>query len=473
MQSLTQNLTTTSPAGNVQKGSKPGVHADFRRKRTGTFTNQRKSAGNQSDFPARQDRMEANLFVFRTPDMRCHEVGTMVILSTVVPHFSHIFQGVISLIFLCISVVYLCIIFRLIPGIKKLKSPARSALIPVTKVSIIIPARNEEENIALCLADIANQDYPGELLEVIVIDDHSTDNTASVVNNFAGRHPEMKITLIPNNQPEKHKAYKKEAIRLAISASSGDLIITTDADTRSDKGWISSIVGFYEKEHPEMILGPVMFHEEKSLFEKLAGMEFLGLMAVTAGSCASGFPLMCNGANLAYTRKAWNGTQDVQDDLKYPSGDDLFLLIRIRKKYGNPGVKYLFSEEAIVRTNAVKSPGLFIQQRLRWVSKSRGYSDFFVTGTAIITYLFNLFLAGFLIAGIFSLDALLIFAIFFGCKLVAEFYPVYKMAGFYRKRKLLVLYPFAQFLNLFYVTLIGLLGNVMPYEWKGRKVTPF
>jgi len=374
--------------------------------------------------------------------------------------------------FVVISAIYFFIIILVNIGIFRLKRFVRLADLPMTTVSIIIPARNEEENIDHCLRDLERQDYPPGLVEVVVVNDHSTDLTEERVSGFAQSHPSMNLRLILIGATGNDQAFKKRSIWSGVDASSGDLIITTDADTRLNPGWISSIIDFYERQHPKMIIGPVVFHEETSFFERLQSMEFFGLMAATAGSCNMGFPLMCNGANLAFERKAYLETRDSEDDLRYPSGDDLFLMMKIRKKYGAKSVKYLFAEEAIVSTKAKKTLREFFSQRLRWVSKNRGYTDRIVMAVAILTYFFNFLLMTTLVAGIFSLRLLFFSLFLLGIKMILELPAVCRIMALSGKTNLWYLYPVTQVLNLIYVSLVGLLGNVVSYEWKGRKISP-
>jgi cellulose synthase/poly-beta-1,6-N-acetylglucosamine synthase-like glycosyltransferase len=373
--------------------------------------------------------------------------------------------------FMAVSFFYFFIIILINVGIFRLKRFVRSADFPVTKVSILVPARNEEENIGNCLSDLASQDYPTHLVEVMVINDHSTDLTEERVSQFAQSHPSMNLRLILTGASGS-QAFKKLSIRAGADASTGELMITTDADTRLHPGWISSFVDFYERQHPEMIIGPVAFQDESSFFERLQSMEFSGLMAATAGSCNSGFPLMCNGANLAFERKAYLETLDSEIDLRYPSGDDLFLMMKIRKKYGASSIQYLFAEEAIVSTKAKKTPREFFSQRLRWVSKSRGYPDHRIMAVAIVTWLFNFLLLASLVAGIFSLRLLFFSLIILGIKMILELPAVCRIIVLSGKTGLWYLYPLTQVLNLVYVSLVGLLGNVLSYEWKGRTISP-
>lgn len=374
--------------------------------------------------------------------------------------------------FVIISALYFFTIILINIGIFRLKKITTAPLHYGTTVTIIIPARNEEENIGHCLRDLESQDYPLHLVEIIVVNDHSTDLTEERVSGFAQSHPSMNLRLILTGSPGNNQAFKKRSIRSGVDASSGDLIITTDADTRLKPCWISSIVDFYECQNPKMIIGPVAFHEETSFFERLQSMEFCGLMAATAGSCNMGFPLMCNGANLAFERKSYLETRDSEDDFRYPSGDDLFLMMKIRKKYGAKSVKYLFAEEAMVSTKAKKTLREFFSQRLRWVSKSRGYTDHVVMAVAIITWLFNFLLLSTLVVGIFSLHLLFFSLVLLGIKMIIELPSVFSIMVLSGKTKLWYLYPFTQVLNLIYVSSVGILGNVVSYEWKGRKISP-
>ncbi len=369
-----------------------------------------------------------------------------------------------------ISAMYFFIIILINIGIFCLKKVTTASLNHGTTVTIIIPARNEEENIGNCLGDLLSQDYPLHLLEVVVVDDHSTDLTAERVSEFARMHPSLDLRLIPTGSI-RGQAFKKYSIRSGVDFSSGDLIITTDADTRLNPCWISSVVNFYERHHPKMIIGPVAFHEDNTFFERLQHMEFSGLMAATAGSCNMGFPLMCNGANLAFERNAYLETRDQDDDLRFSSGDDLFLMMKIRKKYGSRSVNYLFAEEAVVSVKAKKSVREFFSQRLRWVSKSRGYTDPIILAVSIVTWLFNFLLLATLVTGIFTLYVFIFSLLLLGIKMILELPAVCRIMVLSGKTNLF-LYPVAQLINLVYVSLVGILGNVLSYKWKGRKISP-
>src|SRR5580698_10156754 len=127
-----------------------------------------------------------------------------------------------------------------------------------TKVSILIPARNEEKNIADVLQDILQQTYPAELIQIIVIDDHSADGTIKIAEEQSEKIQVLRLETFLSPDEIIH-SHKKKAIEIAVVRASGDLIITTDADCRMKNNWLESIVSFYEKTNCKMIVSPVSY----------------------------------------------------------------------------------------------------------------------------------------------------------------------------------------------------------------------
>jgi cellulose synthase/poly-beta-1,6-N-acetylglucosamine synthase-like glycosyltransferase len=377
----------------------------------------------------------------------------------------------ILLLILAIACFYYLLILLFFIGMRKNGKQFPVPQLLSTTVAVIIPARNEEDHILNCLNDLLSQDYPRKLLEVVVVDDRSDDETGRIIRDFIKEHPDLSVLLMNTKDSDIH-ASKKGAIELAVSKVKGTLILGTDADTRFGKNWISSMVACYEQSGAEMILGPVAFCEDQFFFTALQSCEFMGLMAVTDGSCGLKRPLMCNGANLAYSRKAFEQTGGFSENKNIASGDDLFLMMNIRKRYGRNSIRFNRSAGALVVTDASKTLRAFIHQRLRWVSKSRGYKDPFVILVAIITYLLNASLFGCLVAGIFFHIFWIAGLSLFCFKLLIELPLLYQYARFLNKTKLLKYVPLVQLLNIFYVTLVGLGGLLFSSKWKKRTINP-
>jgi len=337
-----------------------------------------------------------------------------------------------------------------------------------TKASIIIPARNEEQNIENILNDLILQDYPIALYEIFIVNDNSTDNTAAIVERFISLHPQNQIKLINITKDNPNQAYKKKAISLAIDESKGDLIITTDADCRIGKKWLSSFASLYETEKPRMIVGPVCFHNETSFFEKIQTLEFLSLIAITGGAIRIGKPIMCNGANLVYEKKTFLEAGGFGSDA-FSSGDDVFLLLKIRKKFGYGSVRFLKNKSAIVFTEAKKSVEDFYHQRTRWASKNKGY-DFNILLISFSVYMINLLLVTGLILSAFYTSLFKFIILSFVLKSLIEL-PILIGIGNFVKRSRMFLYSFPLiFIYPVYIIITGAMGIVSSYNWKGRTI---
>src|ERR1035437_2206781 len=180
----------------------------------------------------------------------------------------------ISAVFILVAAAYLVLMIMMVSGIRKYKDEIIPGSSPVTKVSIIVPARNEELNLMNCLEDLAGQDYPPGLLEVLLMDDGSTDRTVQIAEKFKTDHPGFNLAVMTEAGGTSFRPHKKEVIKRAVSFATGELILTTDADTRSGKSWISSVAACYEKSRPKMILGPVAFHGEHTFFTRIQSVEF-------------------------------------------------------------------------------------------------------------------------------------------------------------------------------------------------------
>jgi cellulose synthase/poly-beta-1,6-N-acetylglucosamine synthase-like glycosyltransferase len=362
---------------------------------------------------------------------------------------------------LCLFYILLMLYFTL--GWVKLPEFVMLDDMPYTmRVSIIIPARNEEKNIRNVLQCIRDQSYPRHFIEVLVIDDNSTDATAPLA--------EASGAIVIRNQVSGNTlAYKKQAIATGIQRATGELILCTDADCTMGPRWIESIVAYQYETGAQFISSPVMLWPLKNFFEEFQALEFSGLVGIGGASLQMGFPNMCNGANIAYMKDAFNAVDGFAGNDTIPSGDDEFLMHKMHQRF--PGkVVFLKSFEAIVRTLPSSTPGEFIRQRMRWVSKSTKYADKRITTVLALSYLFNLAL---LIAGIgsfYNADFLILFLFLLSAKVITEGVLLYSICQFFGTYRLpLWLIP-EQLFHIVYVVIIGILGNTFKYNWKGRKV---
>lgn len=340
---------------------------------------------------------------------------------------------------------------------------------PSTKISIIIPARNEEHNIGLCLDAIIKQDYPKELYEVIVIDDHSTDNTVEIVNRYKSAN--VRCIKLSNHPTDNTIAYKKKALSIGIAASTGELIVTTDADCFAGQHWLQNIAAIYEQEKPVMIVAPVDFTNDGSVVQLFQSLDFMSMQGITAASHKLKLGNMSNGANLAFSRGAYNAVDGYKGIDHLASGDDYLLMMKMQHAYPDK-ISYLKNADAIVKTAPQPDWNSFIQQRIRWASKSGKYDDKKLTSILAFVYIYNVLIFISAFVSFMHLNTIYcnsFFALLF-IKTVVELIYLAPVAKFFNKRQELLYFPLLQPLHVLYIVSAGLLGFIGVYKWKGRKV---
>lgn len=378
-------------------------------------------------------------------------------------------MNVLTIITLLFTVAYVALISYYYSGWRRLR-----LFVPVpgnlqTLVTIIIPARNEAHNIKGLLESIDAQNFNKKFLDVIVVDDFSTDNTAAMVRKSGYSYVRL-ISLaeyVPVDFPL--KAYKKKAIEVAIENAKGELMITTDADCRPGSNWLFATVSMYEKYKPVMIAGPVNFFYDSSFLGKFQTLDFLSLVGIAGASIRNGFYNLCNGANLAFTKQAFKAVDGYNDIDYIPTGDDMMLMHKLGKKF--PG-KIMFNKcvEAIVYTHTEKDFSTFWRQRVRWTSKSTHYEDKRITWILIFAYLFNALLLLNLILGLFQPHYLRLAMGQFLMKICIDTLFTYSVTKFFKRENFLWLVLPMQVAHVIYILFIGPAGAAGKYYWKGREV---
>lgn len=330
------------------------------------------------------------------------------------------------------------------------------------KISVIIPARNEEENIGMLLNSIQAQSYPAHLFEVIVVDDHSTDKTLEVVKGF----PFVKIIQLQLNNIN---SYKKKAIETGIAAASGDLIVTTDADCVVPVHWLKTMAAFKKETHATFIAAPVVLDFKNSFLQIFQAMDFLVLQGITAASVQKKIHNMCNGANLAYERKAFYDVSGFGGIDNIASGDDMLLMQKIATRFPEK-IFYLLAGDAIVKTASAKTWKEFFNQRIRWASKATNYNDIKIFSVLVLVYFFNLALLTILIAGFWFHFLWLGFILLVLAKAIIELLFISPVFKFYNNSGLLKWFLFFQPVHIIYTVIAGWLGRFGSFEWKDRRV---
>ncbi len=332
-------------------------------------------------------------------------------------------------------------------------------------VSVIIPARNEFLRIGYCLDSIFNQSYPKDFIEVIVVNDYSTDGTETLVLNHKLK---CKLLNLSDYVAENLNSYKKKAIETGINHSSGELIICTDADCTMGPDWIKTLVSVYEKEKLQFIAAPVKIISDRSWLSVFQALDFISLQGITGASVYKNLYPMCNGANLAYTRKAYDLVGGFSDIDHIASGDDMLLMKKIQAGFpGNTG--YVKDQRAIVNTGSAENIRTFFSQRIRWASKISHYKHGATFLTLGLVFLVNTSLL-LLFISCFFYGHWRWFLILIAFKTISEYFFVSKVAHFFQQQSLMKYFPLCQPFHILYTVIAGSFGSFGKYEWKNRKV---
>ncbi|MFN0083625.1 MAG: glycosyltransferase [Ferruginibacter sp.] len=358
---------------------------------------------------------------------------------------------------------------------------------PITAVSIIIPARNEEHNIENCLQSILQNTYPTHLLEIIVVDDHSTDATAERVKKYASRN--VKLISLSDHISIEINSYKKKAIEIAVAQANGSLIITTDADCIAPPKWVQTIAAFYEEKKPAFIAAPVLispsafgegFGVRRTFIQIFQSLDFMTLQGITAAAVNKKQMTMCNGANMAYERAAFYEVGGFTGIDNIASGDDMLLMHKIYKRFPNR-VVYLKAADAIVKTAAVNTIKEFFNQRIRWASKAEKYDDKRILPVLVLVYFFNVIMLLLPIIGLlnsyqypmFNVQCSMLGVWFYMLtfKILVELFFLFPVSRFFGKICMLWFFPLLQPFHICYTIVAGWLGKFGKYSWKERNVS--
>ena len=335
-------------------------------------------------------------------------------------------------------------------------------------ITLIIPARNESGHITRCLQSVCAQHYPAERLQVIVVDDHSSDTTAAEVEQFNGMSVEL-IRLADYPVTHGEVAYKKRAISLAISRARGELMVTTDADCTAPARWLHTVSACYRQTGADCIVMPVCYPQGGSLLNRFQQLDFLALQGITGAAVHAGAHSMCNGANLAYTKAVFESVGGFSGIDHIASGDDMLLLHKIFQR-NRKGIIYLKSPNVVVTTRPPGTLREFFRQRIRWASKATHYQDRRIFRVLLGVYLLNVWMLALLIAALFSAEYRMHAFAALAAKALVELVFLWQVASFFSCRRQLLGFPFAQPFHVAYTVISGWLGKFGTYRWKGRQV---
>jgi poly-beta-1,6-N-acetyl-D-glucosamine synthase len=373
----------------------------------------------------------------------------------------------ISSIIIVLLVILLLYYFTFLWSVREgLSHTVRPSAHATPFVSVVVAVRNEQQNIEHCLGSVANQTYDRSNYEILVVDDHSTDQTTGIVRRFAqpGGQP---ATLLYSLSGDGARAYgKPAAISLGVERAKGEIILCTDADCTVEPGWMSSMVGCFQSD-VAFVAGPVREEPSTSFLSELQRLEFLGLITTAAGLIGSGRAIICNGANIAYRRDAFHRVSGFGPTAT--SCDDETLMQRIiQREVGR--VVFNSDAEAIVDTYTPSTVIDFLNQRTRWASKRGHYEDrsILVRLIGLFAFFVVLFVAG--VGALIDSSLSVPFLLAVIAKMFAELIVLKSGAKQFRQRIKAGHFLVAELFHVPYIVFATLIGQFSPLRWKDRNL---
>jgi len=252
-----------------------------------------------------------------------------------------------------------------------------------TRVSLVIPFRNEGENLGGLVQDLLVQTFPADLFQVIFVDDHSEDDSMKAIEPLIANRTGFSCLSLPEN-----KHGKKEALRYGIEKVENDWIIQVDADCRIGERFLASHMNHLNKHPSDLVAGLVTTYKNSNRFlETFERMDLLSLSGVGAASFFFKRPMMCSGANLSFSKDLYIQTRSYDPSESVSSGDDMFLMIGARKL--GRSLTFNLATDSVVRTTPVDNLPCYLKQRVRWGAKTPYYRQWDIQLLAILVVLTN------------------------------------------------------------------------------------
>jgi cellulose synthase/poly-beta-1,6-N-acetylglucosamine synthase-like glycosyltransferase len=360
-----------------------------------------------------------------------------------------------ELIFLIIMIGYFFQSFIFILGARKKFLRISDDKLPTA--TIIVAARNEEDNILRTLESLDKLEYPEGKLQIILVDDQSTDSTGKIIDEFiAYRSRFQKITTV-----EYHTKLigKMRALAYAIKEATGEIILTTDADCEVKPLWAKTVCSHYFDD--VAIVTGVTTQLADNWFGGMQAIDFVYLLTAGAGTTNLNFPISCIGNNMSYRKSAYDEVGGYEK-LPHSVTEDFTLMNAIYnlKKYK---VIFPVESESLVTSVPCRSFKSLLRQKKRWGVGGLGvpFRGFIIMFWGFMANLFVLLTP-------FFFSSVWLYLVVF--KIALDFfilYPVHIRLGILKNLK--YFFHFEIF-YLLYVILLPII--VLPNKkvvWKGRE----
>ncbi|QDH77584.1 glycosyltransferase [Echinicola soli] len=344
--------------------------------------------------------------------------------------------------------------------IKATKEPVQGGVdYPVT---LLVPFRNERENIDKLLGNLANLSYPN--LQIILIDDHSEDGGEKLVEEWISTEKKHNFKLISNQGRG-----KKAALEQGVVMANANIILTTDADCALSADWVQNMLMAFDDPSVQMVAGPIMTKGGNRIFDHFQQIDWAGILLMTNFFFSIKKPIMCSAANMGYRKEVFYHVKGYQGNHGNLSGDDSFLLEKVYQRFGPQAIRYLPESNVLVKTNPASSPRRFLAQRARWASKWNKHQFWQNAGGAMLSAVLSF-------ASICSVLLILagptgvgMFALYWFLKLIFEYFVLGRVLKTYEIKPSIGYFIVASICHPIYVVAVAFLSFFVKTSWKGRK----
>jgi len=332
-------------------------------------------------------------------------------------------------------------------------------------VIVLIPFRNEAENLKDLLDSLIQQTYSRKFFKVYFINDHSTDKSKEIIENFAFQNGELHIEII---DLEEGIQGKKAALQTAYQLVDAEILLSTDADCLLPKEWIEISVNAFGEEDVQMLCGGVKIQSGNSWIEQFQSVELMSLIGSGAASIQMKQPIMSNGANLAFRKTVLKEIDFSKLNNNTASGDDVFLMQEIFRKKGPNAIRFEYQPKHWVQTKAMAGFEQLVQQRIRWTSKSKSYKNPFQIFVSLLVLLSNLSIPILFIWSLFSLKITTSLLLYWLIKMIIDYVFIRKVAHISNQSFTFPMYMNTAIIYPFFISYIAIIGQFAGFKWKDR-----
>jgi cellulose synthase/poly-beta-1,6-N-acetylglucosamine synthase-like glycosyltransferase len=212
--------------------------------------------------------------------------------------------------------------------LRSTRKPAVSADFTPT-VSVVVAAMNEEANIGGCIESLLKLDYPKDKLEVLLVNDRSTDRTKEIMLGYCSNNSVLKYVEITSVAGSLKG--KTNALAVSIKQAKGEIIFTTDADIQVKASWVKDTLKYYDDK--TAVVSGYSTIEPRNAYWGIQSLDWLYLLGIAAGGDGLDHPISCLGNNMSYRKEAYDKVGGYEK-IKFSVTEDFMLLQTIVKNTG-------------------------------------------------------------------------------------------------------------------------------------------